>query len=542
MSAKGWIIGGGAAAIAVGAGAATWAAVSFFSAGPQAGEALPADTLAYVSLDLNPSGKQKIAALKVANKFPALRKELGLKTTDDVRRKLIEGITHEAGCSIDYAKDVEPWIGSTVALAVVDKAAPKPVVALEVGDKAKADKGARALLDCAGTKDEPLAFAIDGGWMIIGEDQATVKDVIAAADDKSLADDASFKKWTSETGDQGILTAYAAPAAPDALLGLVDNLGDSLAGASGLSGFSQGVESGLAAGSGFDDICPDGDKNGEAAKSALSGFKGGAATIRFGGKGLEVAFAMDGGTGSSTSTELSGVEDLPSNLGAAFGMGFGKNWAEEQIDALTKVCGEGDQKAKLYQKISKATGLDLPADLNTLTSKSAQLVVGSDFSFESLMTDENAGLPLALRIKGDPTAIKAVLAKVEAKVQPQIDAGLGGFFGLSHLFEVSTGTDSATIGLSADLREEVAKGGTLGKDASFKAAVPEADKATSVFYLSFGGVKDLVADGADGFLASGDDSSVTSEVDENMAPLDSFGVSGWLDGSVSRGRLVLAVK
>ena len=50
-------------------GAGAWAAVSFFSTGPQPAEALPASTLAYASVDLDPSGGQKLEALRGNNMF-----------------------------------------------------------------------------------------------------------------------------------------------------------------------------------------------------------------------------------------------------------------------------------------------------------------------------------------------------------------------------------------------------------------------------------------------------------------------------------------
>ena len=82
-SRKGLIIGG-AVAVLVLAGGGVWAWTAFFSQGPQPAEALPDSTLAYVSIDLDPPGQQKVEAIKTLRKFPAFRDEIGLHTDDDV--------------------------------------------------------------------------------------------------------------------------------------------------------------------------------------------------------------------------------------------------------------------------------------------------------------------------------------------------------------------------------------------------------------------------------------------------------------------------
>ena len=73
LIALGAIVAGGA----VVAGGA-WAATSFFAAGSQPAEALPASTIAYASVDLDPSGGQKIEAIKTLRKFPAFNDKINL--------------------------------------------------------------------------------------------------------------------------------------------------------------------------------------------------------------------------------------------------------------------------------------------------------------------------------------------------------------------------------------------------------------------------------------------------------------------------------
>ena len=79
---------GGSAAVVVGVlalGAGAMAAASFFAQGAQPAEALPSTTVAYASVDLDPSGSQKIDAFRTLNKFPAFKDKVGIHSVDDVR-------------------------------------------------------------------------------------------------------------------------------------------------------------------------------------------------------------------------------------------------------------------------------------------------------------------------------------------------------------------------------------------------------------------------------------------------------------------------
>src|ERR1700710_1967479 len=53
------------------------------SPGPRPAEVLPASTFALVTVDLDPSGGQKVEAIKTLRKFPSWRDHVGLKTDSD---------------------------------------------------------------------------------------------------------------------------------------------------------------------------------------------------------------------------------------------------------------------------------------------------------------------------------------------------------------------------------------------------------------------------------------------------------------------------
>ena len=221
---KGLLIGGGvAAAVLVGGG--VWAWTSFFAQGPQPAEALPDSTLAYVSIDLDPPGQQKVEAIKTLRKFPAFRDEIGLDTDDDVREEIFRSLQDDGLCEdVDYADDVEPWLGDRAAFALVDRGddEPAPVFVLQVKDQDEAEDGLTLLTACAGdaagSEEELGGYAFNGDWVVLAQTEAIAQGVVEAAGDDSLADDADYTRWTGAAGDPGIVTMYAAPEAGKALL------------------------------------------------------------------------------------------------------------------------------------------------------------------------------------------------------------------------------------------------------------------------------------------------------------------------------------
>ena len=73
--------------IAVG-GFAAW---QFFSeGGPQPAEVLPDSTFALVTVDLDPSGGQKIEAIQTLRKFPSWKKRIGVNADDDLMKEIVE--------------------------------------------------------------------------------------------------------------------------------------------------------------------------------------------------------------------------------------------------------------------------------------------------------------------------------------------------------------------------------------------------------------------------------------------------------------------
>jgi hypothetical protein len=99
---------------------------------------------------------------------------------------------------------------------------------------------------------------------------------------------------------------------------------------------------------------------------------------------------------------------------------------------------------------------------------------------------------------------------------------------------VESTEDAVVLGLQQRYVDTLAAGGSLGEVPAFERVVPEAERASSVFYVNFdagnGWAEEL------GRMVSDGDSEVT----KNLAPLDALGMSGWTDDEgVQHGLLAL---
>ncbi len=136
------------AALVVGllGGGAVFAYSKLSGGGPQPEEALPASTVAFMKVDLNPSAGQKVDGFRFARKFPELRKQLeGLDENGDLREEVFKAIQKSGDATdLDYEKDIKPWLGDRMAVAAVKDdggSGPIPVFALAITDQDKAKEG-----------------------------------------------------------------------------------------------------------------------------------------------------------------------------------------------------------------------------------------------------------------------------------------------------------------------------------------------------------------------------------------------------------------
>ncbi|MFC7502900.1 hypothetical protein ACFQRR_12635, partial [Nocardioides sp. GCM10030258] len=194
-------------------GVGAWALQVWAAQGPQPAEALPSNTLAYIAVDLDPPGGQKVAAFNALRKFPALKEELDLDGQDDLRRSIVDEATTGSGCDVDF-DDVEKWAGERAALAVVPLDEPEVVAVVQIGDAGKAEAG---LKEIAGSCDE-FGFTVSDGWAVLARNNDVAREVRTGAARSTLADDEDYNELVDAAGEAGVVTVFAAPEAGPALL------------------------------------------------------------------------------------------------------------------------------------------------------------------------------------------------------------------------------------------------------------------------------------------------------------------------------------
>ncbi len=495
MIAAGAIVGLGAAT------AAAFGAVWYFGTGPQPAEALPDTTIAYVGVDIDPSGKQLLEAREALEKFPFWTDQ-DISSKKDLREAVFDEVLSEAPCDLDYADDVEPWIGDRAAAAAVDLGGEQPetVFVVQVKEVDTAEQAFEKFADC-GSSDEGLSagWAISGEWAVLAETEDIATQVAEDAREKPLSDDDDFEKWTDEAGGPGVLTAYAAPGAAQWLLE------------------GNGSFMGMAMGVGSDE-----------AATILEDFSGAALTVRFDDGALEIEAATsvaDFGLERLTASDNAGesIETLPEDTAAAIAVGFEEGWFEDLLDYAESVSGMGFDVDDLIEGAEDELGLDLPDDAEKLVGESAVLAVGADFDlgvffgYDSEITE----LPIGLKIKGDPDDIQDVIDRL---LDSEAASGED-----QELFVSADQGDFVAIGPDDDYREEILEDGDLGGSDAYQDVVRESGDAAAILYVNF-----RAGDGWLERLVEGDD-----EVQDNLAPLEAAGLSLWADDEV--GHAVLRI-
>ncbi|HET8961391.1 hypothetical protein [Nocardioides sp.] len=213
------VAGVGALAVLGASAGAVWAWQSFMGQGAQPAESLPASTLAYVAVDFDPAGGQKLAALGFLRKFPSLEKDAGLTSAGDLRENVFDEVRTDLPCDLGY-DDVEPWMGTRFAFAFVDEGGPQPVAVVQVGDRDRAVGGLERLARCA---DGDLGYALGDQWAVLAESDEVADAVLRDAAGSPLAEDAEFQDWTGRAGEPGVVTLYAAPEAGPALVSAIED-------------------------------------------------------------------------------------------------------------------------------------------------------------------------------------------------------------------------------------------------------------------------------------------------------------------------------
>jgi hypothetical protein len=476
------VIGGIAAVVVLALAGGAFAVIKKLDGGgAQPHDVLPSSVIAYTRVDLDPSASQKIALFKLIRKFPEAADEIGIKSANqDVRELLVEEALKEGDCDLTYEKDVKPWLGNRVGVALDKKQT--PLVALQVTNEKKAKAGIKDLFTCG---DEKASVAFLDGYAIIAENQKTADAAVKAAEKSPLADKKAFAKDFDDLGEQGVASAWVDT---KKVIGSFPEFKELLA---------------TAGGSDLKEIE-------QAGTMAL--------TVRTDGSTLELA-GLAGLTDSTNKLKPAPMGKLPSDTVAALSVGgFGDQVAAQYdtfLKQFTQGFGTGVNDPAMYEDMTpeerdqfkaylednpietpdvedyvaefeKSTGLKVPADLETLFGDQLTIAVGSK-NLEKIPAlsgpEDVAGLDVALKMTTDPE--KAFdLAKRLASLATQVGIDL----------PAKQTRDGAVLATNQDAADALAESGGLGADDTFQSVMPYGDDLLYGLFVDVGTILDKISD------------------------------------------------
>ena len=189
-------------------GGGAWAVNSLRSSGAQPEQVLPSNAIAYLRVDLDPSAGQKLEVLEFARKFPDAKSRLG--DGEDLRKALFDAMKSEDDDlkDVDYATDIEPWLGDRLGVAAVpgtDGKEASAVAAVEVTDEAKAREG----VDKLQPEGDKTGYAFADDYMIIADTQGEADRFAKSALESPLADNEQFQDDLDALGETGVMSFWA---------------------------------------------------------------------------------------------------------------------------------------------------------------------------------------------------------------------------------------------------------------------------------------------------------------------------------------------
>ncbi|GAB2920684.1 DUF3352 domain-containing protein [Nonomuraea fastidiosa] len=433
---KSWIIAVAAAvAVVLLGGGAVWAVGALGGGGAQPSDVLPANSIAYARFDLDPAANQKVALFQIARKFSATKDAF---SGEDPRKALFDLLNEDGSAKADFAKDVDPWLGSRIGVAAVPSGKDEPdiAVAVQVTDQEAAKAGIAKLME-----DDKYGIAFRDDYALITESQDLATKYAEA--EGSLTDNAEFSEDMGAVGEQGVLSFWAS------MSGIID----------------------LAK----KEIPADQVASIEAIKNARF-----AGALRFDSAYVELAGVVRGAKGMAPDGDLpkANIGTLPDTTAGAISISgldqmVTKQWAE--IEKQATAAGNA-QVSQMLQQFKTRFGLNLPADLATVLGQNFTVAVDS----EGLNTDQIKG---GVRVTTDAAKAQAIVDKVlnafaqNGQPAPQIAkvAGDGVF----------------TVATTDDYAKKLATEGTLGESETFQTAIPNADDANFAIFVDLDKIENL---------------------------------------------------
>lgn len=448
VAAAALVLGIGATAVAVG--------TSLGGGGAQPETVVPANAVLYAEVDLDPAAAQKVAAFRFLRKFPALQDAF---TADGGYGPGLARLFEGSG--LDYATEVEPWLGKRLGVALVpgptESAPPRVMVAIQATDEAKAKASLDKLV--AKRPGDAVSVAVSGGYAIL----AGALDMVPGAAGGDVA-------------DQLVAAASAASLADSPTYrGAVEPFGDSVATFwqdSSLAKVLGPVWAGLGAGRG-----PIGSERTPSSAAAVLRFDGD--TLEVVGRSTGPSWAGSGGVPAVTSLPDDTLVAVGgSDVGSMLRDAYGTAW--EQLAGLAA----GEVGADL----ADPGELGRPASWPTLFGDQTVLGVGA-----------SDGEPaLAVHVVGGADTVAAVLRLVQTA---------------DDTLQTTRVPDGVVVGGDPSWTAAVAQGGDLGGSEVFRKVVPDSATAGLIGFVDVQGLAEEFAD------------AVSAEDRANLTPLRAIGVT-----------------
>ncbi len=419
------VVAGSVAALGV-IGGLAWAGSNWLSGGggPKPSEALPANTIAYAAVDLDPSGSQKIDAIRFVMKLPRGSSPApDVTESSDVRRMLFEEIQSEGGLSgLDYATDVEPWLGTRFGVALLPGEGgkePTQLFVLPVKDGAAARAGLAKLDKSTGACEVGTDFAL------CSSTSAAAAAAASAAKTSTLESQATFSGMLDRVGRNGVAEFWADAAA-----------------------FSTALPSALGA------------TTAELTTSGLASSGQFAGVLRFNGPRLELVGRAENSDTPFVGAGATSITTLPADTVAALAVANGAEQFKTQWAEVEKQLAALDDTAT--SSAEEALGMSI--------SDAVAAVLGTDFVLAYGGSGSEGGLPLvAVRTDGSKDQISSLLAK----------------FGDTSPMTQQTVGDREVVATDAGYAEKIGTGSGLGSQSAFTDAVVDADKARVAAFIRF---------------------------------------------------------
>ncbi|MEO3871892.1 DUF3352 domain-containing protein [Nonomuraea sp. B12E4] len=427
---KTWIIAAAASlAVILFGGGAVWAVGAIGGGGTQPDAVLPANAIAYARLDMDPAANQKVALFEIARKFTVTKDSF---SGEDPRQALFNLINSDSDSKLDFAKDVDPWLGSRIGFAAVPsgKAEPDFAVAVQVTDQEQAKAGIKKMME-----GDTYGIAFREDYALISSSQQ-LADKYAQAEG-SLAENAEYADDMGAVGEQGVLSFWAS------MSGLLD-----LAKGSVPAGQEAAVE--------------------QLKKARVAG------ALRFDSAYAELTGLVRGTEGLTPDGDMPNttLSTLPESTAVALSISgidqlITKQWAqlEKQAAANTEVKG-------IFDAFTSQTGLNLPGDLATLLGQNLTAALDS----EGLAQQQ---FKVGARAVTDPAKAQAILDKILTANQPALQ-----------LAKIA-GDGVLTVGTTDEYAKKLAEDGTLGDSETFQTAIPEGDESSYAVYVDLDKVESL---------------------------------------------------